>query len=173
MCTLKCITCKNSWCYFSFLSSAIHFSHPPTTSQNCSSSHLYLITAESAAVNWSQHTWCSFAVNTAELIFTLRMNWLRLKKKVIRTRAVRGTSQKKVKYYLWLCGCRTPVPDCKKIRLIYFKIYPKLNQYVTLLYKLEKQKTIVIQTILMDQFLFNFMVWTRSLQMICRSGVLS
>lgn len=59
-----------------------HTLRPPTTSHNCSSSHLYLITAESAAVNRPHHnTWCSFARNTAQLIFTLRMNWLRLEKK--------------------------------------------------------------------------------------------
>lgn len=63
-----------------------HTLHPPTSSQHCSSSHLYLITAESAAVNRPHHTWCSFALNTAELIFALGMNWVRLKKKSSETR---------------------------------------------------------------------------------------
>lgn len=52
-----------------------HAAHPPTASQDCSSSHLYLITVESVAVNWPHlNTHCSFALHGAELIFTLRMN---------------------------------------------------------------------------------------------------
>lgn len=76
-----------------------HTLHPPTTSHNFSLSHLYLITAESAAVIRPHHnTPCPFGLNTAEIIFTLRMNWR--KKKIIRAQAVRSTSKQKVKYYL-------------------------------------------------------------------------
>lgn len=108
-----------------------HTLHPPTTSHNCSLSHLYLITAESAAVIRPHHnTPCLFGLNTAEIIFTLRMNW---RKKIIRAQAVRSTSQQKVKYYLWFSGYRLLLI----VRTFY--LYLKGNPNVALVDELKKK----------------------------------
>lgn len=125
-----------------------HTLHPPTTSQNCSSSHLYLITAESTAVNWPHHnTLCSFALNTAELIFRLRMNGLRLKKSHQNTGSLQHIPAEGEILPLTLRLSHT-APYCKKILPILFKF--SLNQNVALVYEL-KIKT-VVQTILTHIF---------------------
>lgn len=75
LCLLKWITWNNSCCSPCIFLSDIPFFQPhpppatPLTIPNCPSSHLYLITAESAAVTHS-HTTCSFALHTAKLIYT-------------------------------------------------------------------------------------------------------